>query len=178
MEGPTSAPRKLRLRDLPLRDRLSALLLTAGGLGMVAVAPGTFGTLGGVVPAIVLGAMFDPPTLTWLLAGLALALFSIGTCQTRAIGRIFGVSDPGAVVLDEVVGYLVVVAIDSWLHGRPLPTTHAVAFLLFRIFDILKPPPIRRFEEMPGALGVMADDVMAGVYAALVLLGVHALGLP
>jgi len=159
-------------------DRLDWLLLTACGLGAAPVAPGTFGTLGGVVPAVILGALLDGAPLALTLSGLAAVLFVLGCTRTAAIRRLFGTEDPGAVVLDEVVGYLVVIALDTVIHGRPLPWTHALAFAAFRVFDVLKPPPVRRVEELPGAFGVMADDVIAAVYAALVLTLLHAIGLP
>ena len=159
-------------------DRARWLLLTAGGLGAAPVAPGTFGTLGGVIPAVILGAVLDGAALVYTLAGLALLLFVAGCSMGRAIPRLFGTEDPGAVVIDEVVGYLVVIAIDAGLHGHPSPWTHAAAFAAFRLFDIWKPPPVRRAEELGGGLGVMADDVVAAVQAAAALWIAHALGLP
>ncbi|MEL6713102.1 MAG: phosphatidylglycerophosphatase A, partial [Planctomycetota bacterium] len=69
--------------------------------------------------------------------------------------------DPGFFVMDEVVGYLVAVA---WI-GPPTWLTLVVAFVLFRFFDILKPPPVRWFERIPGGDGILLDDVVAGVYA-------------
>jgi phosphatidylglycerophosphatase A len=80
-------------------------------------------------------------------------------------------------VLDEVVGYLVTVAVFLTLRGPLGPTGFALAFVLFRVFDILKVQPARRLEELPGAYGIMLDDVAAGAYAGLVLVGASALGL-
>jgi phosphatidylglycerophosphatase A len=82
----------------------------------------------------------------------------------RAI-QAFGREDPGEVVVDEVAGSWVALAGATALNGYII----AAAFLLFRLFDIWKPFPIRRLERLPGGIGIMADDLLAGVYAALVL---------
>lgn len=161
-----------------LRDRVWRAILLGMGLGAAPLAPGTFGTLGGVLLAVPLGALLDGAALVLALSGIALGLFLVGCASGRAIVRLFGREDPGCVVLDEIVGYLAVVAIDAALHGRPGPWTHALAFVLFRIFDVLKLPPARRAEELPGGLGVMADDVVAAVQAAAGLWLLHAFGLP
>ena len=159
-------------------DRIRRLILCGGGLGMAPFAPGTFGTLGGVVPAVVLGACFDGTPLVLALLGLGGLFFALGCVLGGSNQRLFGQDDPGCVVIDEIAGYLIAVAIDASLHGRPGPWTHAIAFLVFRAFDVLKLPPARRAEELPGGLGVMADDVVAGVQTAAVLWILHAVGLP
>ncbi|MBI5849599.1 MAG: phosphatidylglycerophosphatase A [Planctomycetes bacterium] len=159
-------------------DRIRRLVLCGGGLGLAPFAPGTFGTLGGVVPAVVLGACLDGTPLAMGLAAFAALIFALGCALGGSNKHLFGQDDPGCVVIDEVAGYLVAVAIDASLHGRPGPWTHATAFLVFRAFDVLKLPPARRAEELPGGLGVMADDVVAGVQTAAVLWVLHAVGLP
>jgi phosphatidylglycerophosphatase A len=86
------------------------------------------------------------------------------------VARVIGGEDPGLFVLDEVVGYVVTVAIAASLLGRlPDGLDHAAAFVAFRVFDVLKLPPARQLEDLPGAWGIMADDVAAGVQAGLVL---------
>jgi phosphatidylglycerophosphatase A len=95
-----------------------------------------------------------------LMAGLFAAGVWAGTISERYFGGI----DPGPIVLDEVVGMLITLAFI------PVGVTGAVAgFLLFRVFDIIKPFPARRFERLHGGLGVMADDAMAAVYANVAL---------
>jgi len=107
----------------------------------------------------------------WLLRGGVLAvlalLFAAGVWLGNRATRDFGVSDPGPFVLDEVVGQSL--ALLPLLPG-PMPLWGvAVAFALFRLFDIWKPPPCAQLERLHGGLGIMADDVMAGVYAAVIV---------
>lgn len=95
-----------------------------------------------------------------LIAGL----FALGVPAGTTAERHFGGVDPGPVVIDEVVGMLLTLA---WIPVGP--TGAATGFLLFRIFDVIKPFPARRLERLHGGLGIMADDAMAAVYAHLVL---------
>jgi phosphatidylglycerophosphatase A len=111
-----------------------------------------------------------PPSAT-IQALLILLLFVLGVWSASVAGRYFRANDPGPVVLDEVVGML----ITLWLI--PVGWTGAlVGFLLFRVFDIVKPYPARQLEGLHGGLGVMADDVMAAIYANLVLRVLVAVG--
>ena len=158
-------------------DRLRFVLVTGFGLGLAPVAPGTFGTLAGVVPAVLIGLALHGRELAiglWVLAGVLLAF---GCAQTDFSRRTFHKEDPGPFVLDEVVGYLVTVAVYATLCGDVSPTAHAVAFLAFRAFDVVKPPPCRRLEELHGAAGIMLDDVAAGLYAGAVVVFANLLGL-
>jgi len=130
---------------------------TAFGLGLLPVAPGTWGTLLGVALA---WAAAQVPGTQFVLVGLAVAITVVGVPLARAAEKQAGREDPGWFVLDEVAGYLVAVL------GLPLTGPVLLgAFLSFRIFDIWKPPPIRRLEKEGGGIGVMADDLMAGIYA-------------
>jgi phosphatidylglycerophosphatase A len=96
---------------------------------------------------------------------IAIALiFGLGVWSATAAGRYFGSSDPGPVVVDEVMGMLA----TMFLNPRDWETA-LVGFLLFRAFDIIKPYPANRLERLHGGLGVMADDAMAAVYANLAL---------
>jgi len=130
------------------------------GSGAAPVAPGTFGTLA----AIPLYLLLEPLALwTYLAVTTLLFLVGIGLCDTTA--RDFGVHDHGGIVWDEIVGYLVtmIAAPPGWIWV-------VVGFFLFRFFDILKPWPIRRLDRgVGGGLGIMVDDLLAGVYAALAL---------
>lgn len=155
---------------MSLGDRLRFLLVTSCGLGLSPVAPGTVGTLGGVALAVVLQASLGGTSGylagTWF--GVAAFLFLLGCKQTAFVQRTFPNEDPGAFVLDEVVGYLVTVATYALLAQKvPDATAHAAAFFAFRVFDVWKPQPARKLEDLPGAIGIMADDQMAGVYAGL-----------
>jgi len=150
-------------------DRLLFLLATSCGLGLVPVAPGTFGTLGGVGLAVVLQQFLGGMRFAAALALVAAALLAIGCTMTGFSERTFGTTDPKAFVLDEVVGYLI--ALGGWVafHGAAPLWGYAAAFVAFRVFDILKPYPVYRLEDVPGAPGVMLDDVAAGLYAAIVI---------
>ena len=130
------------------------------GSGLLPKAPGTWGTLVGIPLFLLLAPL---PLVGYLLA--TLALFGLGVWVCDKTGRELGVHDHGAIVWDEVVGYLVtmtaVPANWQWLLA---------GFLLFRLFDILKPWPIRWLDRrVGGGLGVMVDDVAAGVMAWIVL---------
>lgn len=152
---------------MTIGDRLRWLLITSGGLGCSPFAPGTVGTLGGVLLAVVLQWLWpDQALVAWGAA--ALLLFVFGCLQTKFVARTWPREDPGQFVLDEVVGYLVTVLVYSLLAQKlPGATAHMVAFFAFRAFDVLKIQPARRLEDLPGAYGIMADDQMAGAYAGL-----------
>ncbi len=152
-------------------DRLRWLLITSGGLGCSPWAPGTVGSLGGVVLAVGLQAASpDLAAALWAWGIAAAALWLWGSLQSRFVARVIGGEDPGLFVLDEVVGQVVTVAVAAALAGRlPDGVDHAAAFFAFRVFDVLKLPPARRLEDLPGAWGIMADDVAAGVQAGVVL---------
>jgi phosphatidylglycerophosphatase A len=136
------------------------LLGTAFGLGLLPVAPGTWGTLLGVALAFLVGLLETTATQQLVLLGLACAVTVVGVPLARAAEKEAARQDPGWFVLDEVAGYLVAVL------GHPLTWPYLLgAFVAFRVFDIWKPPPIRRLEKEGGGIGVMADDLMAGIYA-------------
>ena len=135
--------------------RLGLFIATCGYLGYVPVAPGTFGSAAGLV---VLAAVRWSGSPALELAVIML-LFAVGVWSANAAERHFGGVDPAPVILDEVVGMLITLAF------LPVHITGAVVgFLLFRLFDVVKPWPANRLEAVHGGLGVMADDAMAGVY--------------
>jgi len=152
---------------MSIADRIRWLLITSGGLGCSPFAPGTVGTLGGVLLAVLL--QVTNPEHTILAQSIAAGvLFVWGCLQTDFVRRTWGTEDPGFFVLDEVVGYLVTVIVYSLLAAKPVsPTAHMAAFFAFRVHDVLKIQPARKLEDLPGALGIMADDQMAGVWAGL-----------
>ena len=141
--------------------RWDGFLALGFGSGLAPRAPGTFGTLVAVPLAVALKQL----PVTGQLAVIVLA-FLLGVWICDRVGKRLGVTDHGAMVWDEFVGYWLAVLLvpGSW------PWLLA-GFVLFRFFDILKPWPIRVLEKrLPGGLGVMFDDVIAGVMAGAVLL--------
>lgn len=97
--------------------------------------------------------------------GIILGLFAVGVWAGTTAERYFGGVDPGPIVMDEVVGMLITLAFIPNLGWSGI----LAGFLLFRVFDVIKPYPAGRFEQLHGGLGVMADDAMAAVYANLSL---------
>jgi phosphatidylglycerophosphatase A len=145
-------------------------LATGFASGLSPWAPGTAGSLVGVLFYIALAPLTLP---TYLLVVLALALLGVWICQ-RA-GQALGVADHPGIVWDEIVGLLISMA------ATPLSWQGVVlGFALFRLFDILKPWPVSVIDRrVPGGLGVMLDDVMAGLYAlACLQILRHAFGIP
>ena len=137
---------------------------TVGGLGFVPLIPGTAGTLAGVAIVYFVTSVPGPDNL--LLAGLAGLFTLVGVPLANLAERVHG-KDPQTFVWDEVTGYLVTMfalPIDSqpWLCV-------VGGFFAFRFFDILKPWPIRLIEQKPGGISVMADDIVAGLYASATL---------
>jgi phosphatidylglycerophosphatase A len=141
--------------------RLALFICTFGYVGYAPVAPGTVGSLAGLVVYGLLRLAQAPPLVDLVVI---VALFVAGVWSGTQAERHFGGTDPGPGVIDEVVGMLVTL----WL----LPATWTVAvlgFLIFRVFDVIKPWPAGRLESLHGGLGMMADDVMAAIYANLAL---------
>jgi phosphatidylglycerophosphatase A len=135
-------------------------LSSNAGLGYAPLASGTFGTLAGIPVYWLLANL--PPAL-WLLT--VVALFFLACWAAGEAGKIYGVVDDGRIVIDELVGYLVTIAF------LPFTWKAAIAgFFLFRFFDIVKPQPARYFDRrIKNGYGVVLDDVVAGLYAALSL---------
>ena len=131
------------------------------GLGLAPVAPGTFGTLLAIPLAALLHAYLS--TAGFVAATVALAL--VGVWAVQVTGRNLGVPDHGAIVWDEVVAFLLVL---FFVGGNA--ASIAVAFVVFRFFDIVKPPPIRQLDRaLKNGFGVMVDDLLAAAYTLLVL---------
>jgi phosphatidylglycerophosphatase A len=143
-------------------QRLGLFIATCGYLGYVPIAPGTFGSAAGLA---VFYAVRSTGSIGVEIAAIVL-LFAIGVWAGTAAEHHFGGIDPGPVVLDEVVGMLITLAL------LPVNGLGAVTgFLVFRVLDVVKPWPSAQFEKLPGGLGVMADDGMAAIYGNLVLRG-------
>jgi phosphatidylglycerophosphatase A len=140
-------------------DAGARLVATGLGSGYSPFAPGTAGSLVGLLLFLPLARLAWPVQLA---ATAALTL--VGVLAAGRVARRVGRKDPGLVVVDEVAG--------QWITFLALPVTPATAlagFLLFRVMDIVKPWPARDLERLPGGLGIMADDVAAGIYAQLLL---------
>jgi phosphatidylglycerophosphatase A len=138
---------------------VAKILATFFGIGLFPVAPGTLASA-----VAVLAFRIALHGLAWPLYLLLLAfLFFAGAAASAAYAAELGRPDPGRIVVDEVCGQLLALAFlpAAW---APL----AISFVLFRLFDILKPWPIRRLEKLPGGWGIMADDIGAGLAAAAV----------
>jgi len=132
-------------------------LATGGGSGYSPVASGTAGSVVGLALWAALGGL-GPAAYAAACAGvIGLGIWAAGRAE-----EIFGRHDDGRITIDEVAGMLVSLASLPWR-----PEVAGVGFLLFRLFDIWKPFPARNAERLPGGLGVMADDLVAGLYANL-----------
>jgi len=143
--------------------RIASVLATWFGCGYSPVAPGTVGSLAALLIAMLLERSFHwQPTA---FANLALLALIPGVWAAHVFAARAGKKDPSAVVIDEVLGQwatLAGVTVFNW-------KSWLAAFALFRLFDIWKPPPVRQLENLPGGAGIVADDMMAGLYGALVL---------
>ena len=146
-----------------------ALAIATCGVGYMPLAPGTFGSLVGV--GIFL-ALVRVPSVFLVIAILVVTFVGIwaGTRAEELAGR----KDPGKIVVDEVAGQLIALlplAFAAWSIKMVM-----LSFILFRFFDIVKPYPANRLQDLKGGLGVMCDDLVAGAYAAIIVLGVLVYG--
>ena len=155
-------------------DRLAFAISTCG-VGLLPFAPGTFGALIGV--AIFYGLFVAcKPAPQYFQAAVILAsivVSALGLWASNRGEKIFGEKDAQRIVVDEVAGQLISFTLIAPLLVAELsnPTVVIIiGFLLFRAFDIFKPYPIKQLQDLPAGLGVMFDDIVAGIYAAVVLL--------
>ena len=137
--------------------------VTALFAGYIPAAPGTFGTLVAFAACCALLPLPSSTAIALVIALFAVILYPAIRFSTEA-ERHFGTKDPEQVVIDEVLGYLLTIM----FHPVSLPLL-AAAFVLFRFFDILKPFPVNRVQKLKGGVGVVVDDLVAGVFANLVL---------
>jgi phosphatidylglycerophosphatase A len=155
---------------------MKRMLASCFGLGRLPLAPGTWGSL---PPAIIFAVMcqLGAPALSISIVMAALVLVGSIICIKYAPAAIAatGKSDPREVVADEFAGQALTFLAVPFLFPPEITTwqiciTTALGFLLFRIFDIIKPPPIQKLEKLPNGWGILADDLLAAVYAAIVLM--------
>lgn len=162
----------------------AVFVATCGGIGWIPWAPGTFGSLVGIPLAIATGAVATSlaeaiglqgslPVAVMeiaIIAALVAASVPVATQAAALLQR----KDPGPVVIDEVLAVPLVLAVVP-VADRGWPVLLA-AFVLFRVFDILKPPPCRQLERLPAGLGIMADDQAAAVMGAFCMVAARWLG--
>lgn len=141
-----------------IKSLLFKYIATLGFIGYLPYAPGTYGSVAGLLVAL----LAKPNDLHLLI--IFLPLFLLGIMAAHNTEKILG-KDSGCIVIDELCGYLIAI-----LFIPKTPSYLLTAFVLFRVFDIVKPPPIRKIEEtVPGGAGIMLDDLLAGIYANLCL---------
>jgi len=137
---------------------IGLLVATGLGVGFIPFAPGTFGSVLG------LALWFLLPQSLPVQIGAILLVFAVGAWSSSVTERRLNRTDPGPVVIDEVLG--------MWVTLAGIPSgwsASLMGFFLFRLFDVIKPYPANRLERLHGGVGVMADDAMAGLYANLAL---------
>lgn len=149
------------LSGRPLKEKIILFLAFGFGTGFVRPAPGTWGTLPGVLIAwLVMHHVY-------LHIGILIATMLVGVWLCDHASQILGVHDHGGIVIDEIAGVLL-----TLLFFEPTWLTLLLGFAWFRVFDIIKPPPIRQIDKhIHGGLGIMLDDVIAGVFAWIALWG-------
>ncbi len=141
-----------------LKVMIAYMFSTGLYVGKIPVAPGTFGTLVGLIPILIYWTKGGSYMVLNQIS-ITLAVFFIGIWASTVVVETFKDKDPDYVVIDEIAGYMV-----ALIGIEPSFQNLLIAFILFRIFDIFKPPPVRLFERLPSGLGVMADDIIAGLY--------------
>lgn len=141
--------------------KIAIVVATFFGTGFLPVAPGTWASA-----FVALIVYFTPLSVApfIVMAGITAAIFVFGVLAAGVSETHFGKTDPRHCVIDEVAGQL----ISLWFLPR-LAGYYVAAFFLFRIFDIIKPFPVKKSESLPGGLGIMVDDVLAGAYVLAIL---------
>ena len=142
------------------------IIATGFGSGFSPIAPGTAGALLATLIWLALSCAVSP-TLLLIMTALLIGIFTIAGIRSATQSNLFGGEDPSRVVIDEMVGVwiplLAAPAGDLWYASA--------AFVLFRLFDIFKPLGIRKMESFKGGVGIMMDDILAGIYSLILLIG-------
>jgi phosphatidylglycerophosphatase A len=141
------------------KDQIIKILATGFGAGLSPVAPGTAGTVVGVLICLFCYPLAWPLRLLFVVAISAVSIYVAGQAET-----LYGKTDDQRIVIDEIAG-LQVTMLPVAITGLHL----CLAFVLFRIFDIWKPFPLDRLQKLPGGWGVVVDDLGAGIYGGLIL---------
>jgi phosphatidylglycerophosphatase A len=146
------------------------LIGTFFGAGLLKPGPGTYGSISAVLLWFAAAHLFHPAPIPLAIGTAIAAVIAtlIGIPAATIVARESGREDPGHVVIDEVAGQLIaLIAIPvDWRHA-------AISLILFRAFDIIKPPPVRQLERLHGGTGIMLDDVAAGILALAVAQLLH-----
>jgi phosphatidylglycerophosphatase A len=142
----------------------ATLVATFFGTGRLRPGPGTWGSLAAVLIWLSLSRFISPTWQTLTLAGMAAVATTVGIPAATATAKSSGVKDPQFVVIDEVAGQWI-----TLLFAPVAWKTLLAGFILFRGFDIVKPPPVRQLEKLPWGTGIVLDDVAAGFYALAVM---------
>jgi phosphatidylglycerophosphatase A len=142
----------------------STLTATFFGIGYMRPGPGTWASAATTLLWALLAHVLPPAVRTSLLVALAVVITLVGIPAATRVARALAKKDPSFVVIDEVAGQLIsLVAVPlAW-------KTFLAGFILFRVFDIIKPPPVRQLERLPEGTGIVLDDVAAGIYALAVM---------
>src|SRR6185503_20308142 len=145
-----------------------ALSIATWGVGYLPLAPGTFGSLVGVGIFLLLArATAGNAFIAVVLVSIVVITFA-GIWAGSRIEQLSGRKDPGKVVVDEVAGQMIsLFPLTLFSHWSTVAVI--LSFILFRFFDIVKPYPARRFEALKGGMGIMCDDLVAGVYGAVIV---------
>jgi phosphatidylglycerophosphatase A len=154
-----------RNASVPLaRTRWAELIATFFGIGRLRPGPGTWASTATVLLWWLITRWIPPDWQPWAATGLAIITVALGIPAATRVSRASGSKDPQWVVIDEVAGQLIaLIAVPiSW-------KSLLLGFILFRGFDIVKPPPVRRLEQLPEGVGIVVDDVGAGLYALAVM---------
>jgi len=151
------------------RRGLAVWIATCGPIGDIPIAPGTFGSAVGLGLVLAVAQLpLSGAARTVTLAGLGAVILAIGVWSAGKAEKYFDRKDPGQIVIDEVVGQMVTFLSEA--HRARLTWKWLLAgFVLFRIFDIVKPPPARSLERLPGGWGITMDDCASGLYSLAAL---------
>jgi len=142
----------------------ASITATFFGIGRISPGPGTWGSAATVTLWALIAHFLPAPMRTPSAIGAAVTVILIGIPAATRISRASASKDPQFVVIDEVAGQLIA------LIAVPLAwKTFLAGFILFRVFDILKPPPVRQLERLPEGIGIVMDDVVAGLYALAIM---------
>ena len=150
--------------ERPRAPLWAELTATVFRVGYLRPGPGTWGSAAGMLLWAAVGRRLPEGARTTILVALAVMVTAIGIPAATLVARVSSTKDPQFVVIDEVAGQLIA------LIGAPLTwKTFLAGFILFRAFDIVKPPPVRQLEQLPEGTGIVLDDVAAGIYALIVM---------
>jgi len=159
-ENSAGVPQAEAVASRPRAPLWASLVATFFGIGRLPPAPGTWASTATVVIWAVIAHQLTPSVRTPVVIAMAALVTLVGIPAATRVARASGVKDPQFVVIDEVAGQLIA------LIAVPLAwKTFLASLILFRAFDIVKPPPVRQLERLPEGTGIMLDDVAAGIFA-------------